>query len=166
MKNLVRVISAILFAIPVAAQTSGRQTQMESTVCTFEDGKEISIQYDGQVDESAKLSMGQLWPHSTRPMLLFTQTPLRIESSPIPAGAFSVYVIPGKKQWTLIVNRNVTSGVEYRQQEDLVRASMETGQVSSGEKQPKLAFGRLAPKRCELRFYYGNTGASVEFHEQ
>lgn len=164
MRDLIMAMAAVLIALPVAAQSIAGKPQLESAFCTFGDGKEIRIQYDGQAGKSTKLSMGQLWPHATRPMLLFTQTPLRIENSSIPAGAFGLYVIPDKKQWMLVVNRSVAGG-EYHQQEDLVRASMDTGQLSGGEAQPKISLGHSAPKRCEFRFYYGNTGAFVEFHE-
>jgi hypothetical protein len=108
--------------------------------------------------------MGQMWPQTDRPILLFSQTPLRIEDSSIPIGAFSVYVIPDRKEWTLVVNRNVTSG-QYHPQQDLARASMVTGEVSGREKGRKIWFVHSAPNRCEFRFYDGKTGASVEFKE-
>ena len=47
-------------------------------------------------------------------MLLFTQGATTLGGSPIPVGAFSMYVIPGRDEWTLIVNRNVTPGVQVR----------------------------------------------------
>lgn len=165
MKYALLALGIVLFAIHSSTEARGEEPQMESAVCTFEDGKEMSIQYNGQAGESDKLSIGQVWPRATHPMFLFTQTPLKIENTSIPAGAFSVYVIPDKKHWTLVVNRNVASG-DYRPQEDLVRASMETGEVNGGEAQPKISLGRNGPKRCEFRFYSGKTGAFVEFQEE
>jgi hypothetical protein len=144
---------------------SGGEPLTKSAVCTLEDGKQVSLRYAVDDRESMKLKMGQMWPQTDRPMLLFSQTPLRIEDSSVPIGAFSVYIIPAKKEWTLVVNSNVTSG-EYHPQQDLVRASMVTGDVSGREAEHKIWFGHSAPKRCEFRFYDGNTGASVEFHEE
>jgi hypothetical protein len=143
---------------------SAGEPQTKSAVCTLEDGKQVSLRYEIDAHDSTKLRMGQMWPQTDRPILLFSQTPLRIEDSSIPIGAFSVYVIPDKKEWTLVVNRNVTSG-QYHPQQDLARASMETGDVSGREAGHEIWLVHSAPSRCEFRLYDGNTGASVEFME-
>ena len=143
---------------------SGGEPLTKSAVCTLEDGKQVSLRYAVDDRESMKLKMGQMWPQTDRPMLLFSQTPLRIEDSSVPIGAFSVYIIPAKKEWTLVVNSNVTSG-EYHPQQDLVRASMVTGDVSGREADHSIWFGHSAPNRCEFRVYDGDTGAFVEFQE-
>lgn len=165
MKNFHLLLGVVLLALPVAAQTNGTGIRMQSTVCAFEDGKRISVRY-AQTSGSAKLNTGQLWPDTSRPMFLFSQATLRIGDSAIPIGAYRLYVIPGKKEWTLVVNKNVASDAKYDQQQDLVRASMETGQVSGDNKKLRIYFGRDAPKQCEFRFYYGNAGAAVEFNEE
>jgi hypothetical protein len=130
----------------------------------LENGKQVSLRYEIE-HRGSTLKMGRMWPQTDRPMLLFSQTPLRIENSSIPIGAFSLYIIPGKKQWTLVVNSNVANG-EYHPQQDLVRASMVTGSVTGREAGREIWFGHSAPNRCEFRFYDGNTGAFVEFQEQ
>lgn len=165
MKNVAMLVGIVLVALAVPMLVSAGEPETRSTVCTLEDGKQVSLRYEIDDRDSTKLKMGQMWPQTDRPMLLFTQTPLRIEDFSLPVGAFSMYVIPDKKQWTLVVNRNVASG-DYHPQQDLVRASMLTGDVSGHEAGREIWFGHSAPKRCELRFYAGDTGASVEFHEQ
>jgi hypothetical protein len=90
-------------------------------------------------------------------MLLFTQTGLRIGGAQIPAGAFSLFVIPGHDDWTLVVNRNVPEGSEYDEAQDLARTPMKTGE---------LYFAHVAPRQCNLRLYYGKTGAWAELQEQ
>jgi hypothetical protein len=165
MKHLTMLLGIASVAITAPMLAIAGELQTKSAVCTLEDGKQVSLRYAVDDRDSTKLKMGQMWPQTDRPMLLFSQTPLRIEDSSIPIGAFSVYVIPDKKQWTLVVNSNVVTG-QYHPQQDLVRASMMTGDVSGREAGPEIWFGRSAPNRCELRFYEGNTGAFVEFDEQ
>ena len=99
-------------------------------------------------------------------MLLFTQAELTLAKTAIPVGAYSMFVIPGKNSWTLIVNKNVTAGSKYDETQDLVRAPMETGQLSSPEKEFSVIFGHMAAKQCSMRFYYGKTGAWTEFMEK
>jgi hypothetical protein len=164
MKHLAILIGIVSVAITAPMLASAGELQTKSAVCTLEDGKQVSLRYEIDDHDATKLKMGQMWPQTDRPMLLFSQTPLRIEDSSIPVGAFSMYIIPDKKQWTLVVNSNVVNG-QYHPQQDLVRASMVTGDVSGREAGREIWFVHSAPKRCELRFYDGNAGASVEFQE-
>lgn len=148
--------------LPAVAQQSAPGA---TTVCTFQDGKEISIQYDntGTV-KKADLSSGKLWTPGQKPMVLFTQTDLTIGNSQIPVGAYSLYLIPGKDHWMLVVNKNVKPG-EYNPQQDLVRVPMDEGQISAP--QPfSMVFAHMAPKQCNLRIYDGKTGTWAEFHEK
>jgi hypothetical protein len=163
MKNIAMLVGIVFVATTVPMLARG-EPRTKSDVCTLEDGRQVSLRYEIDDHDSTKLKMGQMWPQTDRPMLLFSQTPLRIDDSSIPVGAFSVYIIPDKKQWTLVVNRNVTNG-EYHPQQDLVRASMVIGEISGHVAEHKIWFGHSAPKRCEFRFYDGNTGASLEFQE-
>ena len=162
MKNFAMLLGVFLVAITVPMLASGAEQQMNSAICTLEDGKQVSLQY--QIDDLTNLRTGRMWPQTDRPMLLFSETPLRVEGSSIPIGAFRVYVIPDKGRWTLVVNRNV--GGEYHPEQDLVRVSMVTGGVTRSETEHKIWFGRSAPGRCELRIYDGGTAAAVEFEEQ
>jgi hypothetical protein len=164
MKSVAMLLGIVFVAITAPRLASGGEPKTKSAVCTLEDGKQVSLRYAIDDHDSSRLKMGQMWPQTDRPMLLFSQTPLRIQDASIPIGAFSVYIIPEKKQWTLVVNSNVASG-EYHPQQDLVRASMVTGSVSGGEAEHTIWFGHSAPNRCEFRLYDGHTGASVEFHE-
>jgi hypothetical protein len=164
MKSPIMLLAIVLFVLPVPLLARGGDLQTKSAVCSLEDGKQVSLRYEIDDRDSTKLKMGQMWPQTDRPMLLFSQTPLRIEDSSIPIGAFSVFIIPDKKEWTLVVNRNVASG-EYHPRQHLVRASMVTGSIGGRETEHKIWFGHSAPNRCEFRFYDGSTGASVEFQE-
>lgn len=98
-------------------------------------------------------------------MILFTQSAVDLGSSVIPEGAYSLYVIPEKHTWTLVVNRNVITGHKYDERQDLVRAPMQIGEIDI-VKQPKVVFAHVAPKQCNMRLYYEQTGAWAEFQER
>jgi len=148
------------------ASARAQQSPPGSTIfCTFQDGKEINVQY--QNSESVKktnFSSGKLWSPGRKPMFLFTQTNLTVANAEIPMGAYSLYFIPGNDHWTLVLNKSVQPG-EYNPREDLVRVAMDVGQLS--ELQPfSLAFAHTAPKQCNLRLYEGKIGTWAEFHEK
>jgi hypothetical protein len=155
-------ISVISFlSIPVLGQQSATNS---TAACTFEDGKQLTVQY-AKIPEvkKANLSSGKVWTPGEKPMVLFTQTDLRVGNSKVPVGAYSLYLIPGKDHWTLIVNKDVNKE-QYREQQEVVRAPMDVGQL--GQAQPfSLFFAHVAPKQCNMRIYEEKTGAWAEFRE-
>jgi len=84
----------------------------------------------------------------------------------IPVGAFSMYVIPNKKDWTLIVNKNVTAGSKYEESQDLARSSMELGNLSQPVKPLQVVLAHMGAKLCSIRLYYGTVGVLTEFTEK
>jgi hypothetical protein len=99
-------------------------------------------------------------------MVLFSQTDLTVGKTEIPVGAYTMFVIPGKENWTLIINKNVTPGSKYDESQDLVRVPMDTGQLGSPEKQLSVIFGHVGPKHCSMRIYYGKVGAWADFFQK
>jgi hypothetical protein len=99
-------------------------------------------------------------------MILFTQTTLSINKVEIAPGAYSLWLIPDKKSWILAVNKNVKPDSAYDQGDDLVRESMEIGQLPNPAKQADLGFAHMASKLCNLRIYYGRVGAWAEINEK
>ena len=135
--------------------------------CDFADDKEITIQYNNSVmSDKDQPRNGRVWLPGGSPMTLFTQVPLVLNHVELPVGAYSVYVIPNKKEWTLVVSKNVTNPKTYDEKQDLVRASMEIGGVESPPKRLQASFAHVAPKQCSIRLYYEKTGAFVEFNEK
>jgi len=157
------VLMGSMLPIAVAQQPSANSA---TASCSFQDGKQLAVRYDGEHNEVKKqLPAGKLWMPGGQPMWLFAPAELSVGDAKIPVGAYSMYIIPGKENWTLVVNRNVKPGTDYKQQEDLARVTMPTGQLSNP--QPfNVVFGHVAPKQCNLRIYYGKTGSWAEFHEK
>ena len=153
------------WTLPSVGQQSASAGQPATAPCTFDDGRQMTIQYNPAA-KTEQLRRGKLWEAGGSPMILYTQTKLTLGNAEIPEGAYSLYVIPEKQNWTLVVNRNVTPGSKYDEKQDLARAPMEIGQIDSPAKQPQILFGHTAAKQCNMRLYYDTTGAWVEFRER
>ena len=95
-------------------------------------------------------------------MTLFTEAPLTFGGSNIPIGAYTVYPIPGKDKWTLVVNKNVTPDSAYDEHQDIARAAIETDQVSQPSDALEVAFAHVGDK-CTLRIYFGKTASFAPF---
>jgi hypothetical protein len=51
---------------------------------------------------------------------------IHIEGKNLPAGKYSIYSIPGKKEWTVIINNKIQWGTIYNQEEDFMRITVPT----------------------------------------
>ena len=162
------VLINLSFLAPAAvAQQADANDQTATASCDFADGKEITVQYNNSVmSDKDQPHNGKVWLPGGSPLTLFTQVPLILNHQELAVGAYSMYVIPNKKEWTLIVSRNVTNPKTYDEKQDLVRAPMEIGGVDSPPKHLQISFAHIAPKVCSIRLYYGTTGAFVEFNEK
>jgi hypothetical protein len=160
------VLVLLLTGLPSVLAQNAATSRTATAACTFADGKQISVRYErGTSAEKKALPSGEIWPATGSPMYLFTQTTVAIGKSEIPVGAYSMYIIPEKNKWTLVINKSVSAGAPYNQQQDLVRVPMELGHLS----QPQLfqvAFGHVAPKQCNMRIYHHKTGVWTEFAEK
>lgn len=135
--------------------------------CDFDDSQEVSLRYSNAVATSKdEPHNGRVWMPGGWAMTLFAGATLTLNNAAIPAGAYSVYVIPNKKEWTLIVSKNVNANAAYDEKQDLARGPMELGEVNSPDKQLQVSFAHTGPKVCSIRLYYGKVGAFAEFHEQ
>jgi hypothetical protein len=167
----VLVVCVILIGQSVLAVAGAEQTDpadpTATAICDFQDGKEITAHYNSSVmSDRDQPRNGKVWLPAGSPVTLFTQVALVLNHVEIPVGAYSVYVIPNKKAWILVVSKNVTHPKTYDEKEDLVRAPMELGGVNSPPKQLDLSFAHVAPKQCSIRIYYETTGAFVDFNEK
>jgi len=159
-RNSVRM-ALFLSAFVVTAAGSVFAQDPQTAYCDYTDGNQVSMQYLPKVKEEPK--NGRVWSPG---ITLYVQVPLTLGGSEIPLGAYTVYLIPGGKSWTLIVSRNVTPGTPYNSSQDVARAPMEIGEIPDPTKELELSFAHMSAKQCSLRVYYQKTGAFTDFLEK
>lgn len=145
----------LLFAASSFAQ------DVQNAFCNFDDENQVTVQYTPMVKETPR--MGKVWSPG---VTLYVQTPLTLGNSTIGLGAYSVHFLPEKKNWTIVVNKNVSKGATYDASQDIARAPMEIGELPNPEKNLQLSFGHMPQNQCSLRVYYQKTGAFAEFGEK
>jgi len=151
------VLITILLTPGLFAQSGNQST----TTCNLDDGRQVYIRYTA-VPVKEKIQNGKPWAPGGTAMTLFTEAPLTLGSSVIPLGAYTVYPIPAKGNWTLAVNKNVTAGAPYDEKDDVGRSVMETAQVESPSETLEVAFAHVG-NRCTLRIYIGKQASFVDF---
>jgi hypothetical protein len=148
--------------LTLAAVCSAQSASSSTTSCNLDDGREVYIRYNAVSAKNDKALNGKPWAPGGSPMTLFTEAQLSFGGSTIPIGAYTVYPIPAKDKWTLVVNKNVTSGAAYDEKQDIARAAIETDQVSQAADALEVAFAHVG-SRCTLRIYFGKTASFADF---
>ena len=163
---IIAVLGQIFFASLVRAQQPPSSDSDSLTAfCDFDDNSEISVRYNGAASKEEPHN-GKAWQPGGQPATLFVGTPVSLNNAPIAVGAYSLYFIPNRKEWTMVVNKNVTPGAAYDQAQDVARSPMELGEVESPLKQVKISFAHVGPKECNIRLYYGKVGAFASFMQK
>lgn len=114
---------------PAAAQQQ-RLSPLDSVAVTV-DGAEIEVQY-GRPSMRGRTVFGGLVPWeevwrtgANEATHLRTSADLAVGDATIPAGHYTLYTIPARDGWTLILNRQTGQwGTEYDPARDLVRLPM------------------------------------------
>jgi hypothetical protein len=152
----------LVFAVAVLlTSTAACWAQSSTATCNLEDDRQIYIRYNA-VSAKEKPANGKPWAPGGTPMTLFTEAPLTLGGSPIPIGAYTVYPIPAKDKWSLVVNKNVTPGSPYDEKQDVARTAMETDQVEQSADALEVAFAHFGSK-CTLRIYFGKFASFADF---
>jgi hypothetical protein len=158
--------SSIVFPLLSLGQSS-EGSQGESAICAFEDGKQLTARYNPiATTRSDGPPVGKVLTPGGSAMTFFTETDLVLGQTTIPTGGYTMYLIPAKKEWTLIVSKNTSVDAKYDDKQDLARAQMETGQLSSPADKLSLYFGHTGPKKCEINIDFGKTRGWVSFAEK
>ncbi len=158
-----RALFVVTTIILLTAHAAAQQDAPSSTAtCNLEDGRQVYVRYTPVPAKNEKIANGKPWTPGGTPMTLFTEVPLSLGNSTIPVGAYTVYPIPGKDKWTLVVNKNVTAGSSYDEKQDIARASMDTAPVTQPLDTLDVAFAHVG-LHCSLRIYFGKAASFVDF---
>jgi DUF2911 family protein len=154
-----RKVVAVFFLLTIAAACSAQES---TATCNLDDNRQVYIRYHPINGKAEKPPMGKPWAPGGAPMTLFTEAPLTFAGSSIPIGAYTVYPIPGKDKWSLVVNKNVTAGTAYDEKQDIARAQIETDPIPQPADTLEVAFAHYGLK-CTLRIYYGKVATFADF---
>ena len=139
MRKTATLLLCILFTAAVASAQEAKKplsppAKAEATLS----GKKVTIDYSApskrdRVIMGGLVPYGQVWrTGANAATTLTTEADLMIGSVHVPKGTYTLYTIPGEKEWTLIVNKQTGQwGTEYNAAQDLGRTTMTVSPVKS-----------------------------------
>jgi len=165
---VVLLSSVLLIACAAPAQDS---PSTSSATCNFDQDKQLMVEYQPVTVNLKKPLAGQVpfgkpWGPGGKPMTLFINTPVQVGPRMLPIGAYTMFLLPSSKQWTLIVSKATDMSAAYNEQDDLVRVTMDSGELPNPETSLSVAFEHVSAGRCNLRVDLDKFGHFTAFQEK
>ncbi len=163
------LISSVFLSCVALAQDNSLTA---TATCNFDADKQLAAEYQRIAVNPKKpplgreIPYGKVWAPGGKPMTLFTNTPVEIGGTNLAVGAYTMYLIPSTKQWTLIISKSTDTSGKYDEKMDLVRVPMESGELPAPETQLEVSFGHIAPDQCNLRLELATVGAWAVFQKR
>lgn len=133
------------------------------------DGAAVSIEYGRPYLKNRTIGKdvapyGSIWrAGADEATTLKTDKSLKFGSLSVPAGTYTLWVVPGEKEWELVVSKATGQwGTQYKEGADLGRVPMTVGKAKSASEQLTWAIDDT-PKGGTLRLDWGTSSASVPF---
>ena len=160
-----------LMAVLGSAQMdkSTRPSPPASSSCDLGGGKTIKTDYSSPRLKGRKMiggvePYGKVWRNGANEATTFvTSTDLMVGGAHVPAGSYTLFVIPNTDKWTLIINKKTGEwGIPYKYESDeLARVDMKLSTLPSPVENFTIAYDKTATG-CTLREEWGTTRASVD----
>jgi hypothetical protein len=169
------VFGFLAVAGPARAQQdkSSRPSPPAQAQFTFPDGKTITIDYSSPRMRGRKIygglvPYGQVWRTGANEATSFeTTADLVVGGMAVPAGRYTIFSIPEKDKWTLVISKTTKEwGTNYSgESNDLARIPMKSSALSSPVEDFLMAFDKSGDG-CVLHFDWETTRASVNISEK
>lgn len=132
---LLTLIAGLFTSLNVSAQQdkSKRASLPAKVSQTLGSGAEISIDYSRPSLKGRKMDVlvpaGKVWRTGANEATVFeTSKDVSIKGQKLPAGKYSIYSIPGEKEWIIIFNKTWKQwGTVYKESEDALRINVKPG---------------------------------------
>src|ERR1700733_4409158 len=164
------VRSVALVTMVAAAAFGQRYTSPPASAAVKIAGKQISVAYyapsmHGRRIMGELVPFGQVWcPGANVATGLTTQADLQIGTLKLPKGTWSIWAIPGEKEWTLIINKQ--SGqhhLDYEASEDFGRTKMTLKTLASPVETFRIELSSTGGNKGTLALIWETTEASIPF---
>ena len=160
-----------LMAVLGSAQMdkASRPSPAASSSCDLGGGKTIKTDYSSPRLKGRKMiggvePYGKVWRNGANEATTFVTTAdLMVGGTHVPAGSYTLFVIPNADKWTLIINKKTGEwGIPYKYESDeLARVDMKVSKLPSPVENFTIAYDKNG-KGCTLRMDWETTRASVD----
>ena len=148
---------------------NSRPSPPARATCELAGGKTITVDYSSPRAKGRKIfgglvPYGEVWRAGANEATTFVTTAdVMVGGSHVPAGSYTIFTIPNKDKWTLIISKKTGEwGIPYPgTDQDLVRVDMKVSATPSPVENFTIAFDKAA-SGCTLRMEWETTRATAD----
>jgi hypothetical protein len=167
MQKRIAILGFTILALSLFA--SSQASPPATASCDFGGGKTIQTKYSSPRLKGRKMigdhdPYGQVWRNGANEATTFvTSADLKIGGKTVPAGSYTLFVLPNPDKWTLIINKKTGEwGIPYTYEADeLARIDMKLSKLPSPVEDFTIAYDKTATG-CTLREDWDTTRATLE----
>ena len=133
-------------------------------------GKTLTVNYGRPSARGRKIVGGvipynQIWrTGANEATTLSTEVELLLGGTTIPRGIYSLYTVPSKTSWRLVVNKEVgQSGLAYHQHLDLARVKLQKAGLKDYVERFTISIEGVSPNSGVLKLAWEKTSLSIPF---
>jgi len=107
---------------------------------------------------------GEVWRTGANSATKITfSTPVKFGGADVPAGTYELFTIPGEKEWTVIIHKNMSQwgSYSYDAKNDVARVTAHVTTVPTTSETFWIGFNDLRDNSASLNFTWENTRVSV-----
>ena len=130
----------------------------------------ITVKYSRPNTKGRKI-FGEMEPYATvwrtganeATTINFTED-VKIEGQAVPAGDYALFTIPGKDEWTIILNKNTKEwgAYDYKQAEDFLRVKVKSAALATKAETFTIEFADVYPTTATLQLMWDKTIVPVK----
>lgn len=163
-KSIILITICItLISFNISAQLKTPQASPFSKISQVVGISEVTIEYSrpgvkNRVIFGGLVPFKKIWRTGANASTIITLTnDAVIEGNKVPAGKYSIYTIPDKKEWTIILNKNLKGGMNYPEGEDQCRFKVKPVQVKEKTETFLISFTDLKNNNANIELLWEKT---------
>lgn len=160
---LTLITGFIFTAFSASAQIKGdkskRPSPPDTVKATTSNGVDIEVAYSqpsikGRTIGNEIAPYGKVWrTGANEETTIQVSKDVKLEGKALPAGKYSIWSIPGEKEWVIIINKNTTNwGTKYDEPSDFFRVTVKTQKAPSFTEKMKFTID----KSGKVAFLWGD----------
>lgn len=109
-------------------------------------------------EESELAPLGKVWRTGANAAtkIRFSDV-VTIGGKALDSGAYAIYTIPGKTDWTIIINKDSKKwGTQYTEADDVFRFTVPAEKLKDNIETFTMQFANMKQESCELHLFWGN----------
>jgi len=114
-------------------------------------------------EKSELAPLGQVWRTGANSVTKIKFTDVVVMGGKnIDTGTYAIWTIPGKKEWTIILNKDYKNwGTQYAQADDYFRFTVAAESMKESVETFTMQFADIKPESCELHLMWGTVAVRI-----